>query len=167
MKKSAALSGSYSLSANQIGLPMSFFTIHKDVPYNEWLCEEALKANTEEGEAKASKDQTDFDFQMNPQYLLDPNDFEIFMNPKVIGETFSQEYQWEYCLSFPNVRCMVKRPLGIHVRYIDQNHDEIEQKLYDFHARMFLHELDHLEGKTMTHWSLSEGNIDVLPGYEV
>ena len=146
---------------------MSFFTIHKDVPYNEWLCEEALKANTEEGEAMAAKDQTDFDFQMNPQYLLDPNDFEIFMNPKVIGETFSQEYQWEYCLSFPNVRCMVKRPLGIHVRYIDQNHDEIEQKLYDFHARMFLHELDHLEGKTMTHWSLSEGNIDVLPRYEV
>jgi len=31
---------------------------------------------------------------------------------------------------------------------------------------MFLHELDHLEGKTMTHWSLSEGNIDVLHGYE-
>lgn len=61
---------------------------------------------------------------------------------------------------------MVKRPIGIHVRYLNENHDEIEQKLYDFHARMFLHEIDHLDGKTMTHWSLSEGNIDVLPGYE-
>lgn len=28
---SAALSGSYSLSANQIGLPVSMFTIHKQI----------------------------------------------------------------------------------------------------------------------------------------
>lgn len=41
---------------------MSFFTIHKNVPYNHWLCEEALKANTEEGEKQAEKLQNDFDF---------------------------------------------------------------------------------------------------------
>ena len=28
---------------------------------------------------------------------------------------------------------------------------------------MFLHELDHLKGKSMMHWNISEGNIDVLP----
>ena len=29
-----------------------------------------------------------------------------------------------------------------------------------------MHEVDHIEGKTMTHWKISEGNIDVLPGKE-
>ena len=35
----------------------------------------------------------------------------------------------------------------------------------DFSARVFLHELDHIEGRTMTHWKISEGNIDVITGY--
>jgi hypothetical protein len=43
LKMSAALSGSYSLSANQIGFPMSVFTIHKDIPYDQWLCKEAME----------------------------------------------------------------------------------------------------------------------------
>ena len=29
---------------------------------------------------------------------------------------------------------------------------------------MVLHEIDHLNGKSMTHWALSEGNIDVVRG---
>ena len=34
--------------------------------------------------------------------------------------------------------------------------------MQDFQARVFLHELDHIEGKTMMHWNISEGNIDIL-----
>jgi len=36
--------------------------------------------------------------------------------------------------------------------------------MYDFKARMFLHEYDHIMGRTMTHWRLSEGNIDIVEG---
>mmetsp|Transcript_13026 Transcript_13026/g.20207 ORF Transcript_13026/g.20207 Transcript_13026/m.20207 type:complete len:171 (-) Transcript_13026:23-535(-) len=61
---------------------------------------------------------------------------------------------------------MVHRPIGIQVQYLDEEGDEKEQKLFDFHARMFMHEMDHIDGRTMTHWSLSEGNIDVLSGFE-
>lgn len=50
--------------------------------------------------------------------------------------------------------------------YLDQEGDEIEEELYDFKARVFLHELDHINGRTMTHWRLSEGNIDVIHGQE-
>lgn len=57
---------------------------------------------------------------------------------------------------------MVKRPVGIEASYINENGEEIEEKIYDFKARMFLHELDHLNGKSMTHWSLSEGNIEIF-----
>lgn len=58
---------------------------------------------------------------------------------------------------------MVKRPVACDVSYINEKGDLIEDRLRDFKARVFLHELDHIDGKTMTHWRVSEGNIDVLP----
>jgi len=45
--------------------------------------------------------------------LLDINDYESFMNPKILKETTELVYDWEFCSSFPNIRCMVKRPTGI------------------------------------------------------
>ena len=32
----------------------------------------------------------------------------------------------------------------------------------DHKARVFLHELDHINGMAMTHWRLSEGKIDII-----
>lgn len=99
---------------------------------------------------------------LSSEYLLDPLDFQTFTNPRILGETVTQEHQWEFCLSFPNIRCMVKRPVGIHVSFLNDFGEEQDLKLFDFQARVFLHEMDHLEGKTMIHWNISEGNIDVL-----
>lgn len=96
-------------------------------------------------------------------YLLDPEDFETYINPKLLGSTAVHEHQWEYCLSFPQVRCMVRRPIGVEVSFINEKFEEVTQKLFDFRARVFMHELDHLNGRSMMHWKLSEGNIDILP----
>lgn len=54
--------------------------------------------------------------------------------------------------------------MGIRVSYLNIEGDEIEEELFDFKARVFLHELDHINGRTMTHWRLSEGNIDIIDG---
>lgn len=59
---------------------------------------------------------------------------------------------------------MVKRPTGIIVSYLDESGDDIERPFEKFNARVFLHELDHINGRTMTHWRISEGNIDILDG---
>ena len=61
------------------------------------------------------------------------------------------------------MRCMVRRPIGIEVQYIDEEFNDVTSMLYDFRARVFLHELDHVNGKAMMHWRLNEGNIDILP----
>ena len=50
--------------------------------------------------------------------------------------------------------------------YLDERGDEQESRFHDFAARVFLHEMDHVEGKTMTHWRVSEGNIDIIKGYQ-
>ena len=98
--------------------------------------------------------------------LLDANDFESYLNPKVLKETTENVYDWEYCSSFPNIRCMVRRPTGVLCSFIDENGDEVEKHLNNFAARMFLHELDHINGRMMTHWRISEGNIDILDGHQ-
>jgi len=94
--------------------------------------------------------------------LLDPSDFDVFINPKLHRTSVEHKYEWEHCLSFPSIRCMVKRPVACNVSYINEEGDLIEETIHDFKARVFLHELDHINGKTMTNWRVSEGNIDVL-----
>lgn len=95
--------------------------------------------------------------------LLDPADFDVYLNPRLHASSLEFRYEWEHCLSFPSIRCMVKRPKLAEVSYINEEGELVEDTLADFKARVFLHELDHVDGKTMTHWRVSEGNIDVLP----
>jgi peptide deformylase len=44
--------------------------------------------------------------------------------------------------------------------------DEIEEEIFNFRARVFLHNLDHVNGRTMTHWRLSEGNLDIIDDHK-
>jgi peptide deformylase len=95
---------------------------------------------------------------------LDPESYDIFINPRVTAETNDKEYAWEYSPSFPGIRAMVKRPIGIKVSYITEEGDEIEKEIYNFQARHWLHHLDYLNGRVMTHWRSSEGMIDIIDG---
>ena len=61
---------------------------------------------------------------------------------------------------------MIKRPQAVEVSYLNEHGEELEHIMQNFSARVFLHELDHIEGRTMTHWRISEGNIDIIPGNE-
>ena len=103
---------------------------------------------------------------MSADYLLRPEDYLTFMNPRLVSEPVSQMVEWEHCLSFPGVRCMVKRPNAIVTNYLDEQGTEHERKMRDFSARVFLHELDHINGRTMTNWRISEGQIDIIEGKE-
>lgn len=99
---------------------------------------------------------------MPKDYLLETSDFEVMINPQIHAQTKIEEFDWEYCLSFPGIRCMVRRPRHLEVSYLNEQGDEVERVLDEFEARVFLHELDHINGRTMTHWRASEGNIDVI-----
>lgn len=99
-------------------------------------------------------------------FLLKPEDYDIYMNPIITAETNAQQYDWEYCLSFPGLRSMVKRPVSIEVSFLDEKGNEKEERFDCFKARVFMHELDHLNGQSMTHWRVSEGNIEVIDGKE-
>jgi len=68
-------------------------------------------------------------------------------NPKIIsstGETSSEEG----CLSFPGIFLQIKRPLNIEVEYQNAQGETVRTKLTGLTARIFLHEYDHMMGKT-------------------
>ena len=64
---------------------MSIFTMHKSIPLNQWIAEEA----------QTRKDKMDYKFESaneNYDYILNPNDYEAFINPRLVGETVTHEH---------------------------------------------------------------------------
>jgi len=70
------------------------------------------------------------------------------INPLVTEVSTNQVEMMEGCLSFPGLFMKVKRPDIVGVKYLDTQQKECIIKLEGFHARVFLHEYDHLQGIT-------------------
>jgi peptide deformylase len=70
-------------------------------------------------------------------------------NPKVIS-TEGEAHMAEGCLSFPLLQLRVTRPKKINVEYQDWNGEKHTATFDGITARVFLHELDHMEGIVYT-----------------
>lgn len=68
------------------------------------------------------------------------------INPCILAHSETQVAGWEGCLSVPDQRAQVQRYQEIEVEYCDRTGALHKQVLTDFVARIFQHELDHLEG---------------------
>lgn len=70
----------------------------------------------------------------------------VFVDPKIIKKEGAEAAE-EGCLSFPGLIFTVTRPQKITVEYINENNERCEMECEGFHARVILHESDHLNGK--------------------
>ncbi|HEY9907217.1 MAG TPA: peptide deformylase [Thermosynechococcaceae cyanobacterium] len=68
------------------------------------------------------------------------------LNPRILSHADDSVKGWEGCLSVPGLRGFVPRRSAIAVEYIDRTGKVQQQELSDFVARIFQHELDHLDG---------------------
>lgn len=85
----------------------------------------------------------------NPRYPKAPNMSPlVLINPKIIDTGDSKVWDWEGCLSVPGLRGRIERPDWVHVQYLDIQGDTQNIQFEGFVARIFLHEFDHLIGKT-------------------
>jgi peptide deformylase len=71
---------------------------------------------------------------------------EAVINPEIISRSGETVRDWEGCLSIPGIRGLVPRHRWIEVRYISRAGNVEERRFSDFIARIFQHELDHLNG---------------------
>jgi peptide deformylase len=70
------------------------------------------------------------------------------VNPRIIEEEGEERCE-EGCLSFPGIYEEISRPLRIRVQYQDEAGDEYDEVIDGFLARVFSHEIDHLDAKLM------------------
>ena len=68
------------------------------------------------------------------------------INPEILSFSKEKEKDWEGCLSIPGIRGLVPRHKSIRVKYLTRDGKEVESEFSDFIARIFQHELDHLNG---------------------
>jgi len=67
-------------------------------------------------------------------------------NPRIVDSSQETIVMEEGCLTYPGLFVKVKRPRRIKVRYADPNGNVITQTFDGMTARVFQHELDHLNG---------------------
>jgi peptide deformylase len=71
----------------------------------------------------------------------------VFVNPEIIDESVEDEPFEEGCLSIPDLRAEVYRPVSVTVTARDANFEPFTLKADGLMARVIQHELDHLDGK--------------------
>jgi len=78
----------------------------------------------------------------------------VMFNPKVLKMAAAEQTRKEGCLSFPDTLIEIPRAKWIKVQFRDINWEKRTLRFSGLEARCVLHEIDHLNGKTM---------LDVMP----
>ncbi len=70
----------------------------------------------------------------------------VLVNPKIIKQSKEKEYGYEGCLSFHGLRAEAVRSVWVEVEYYDETGKKQREKAEGFFAKVFQHEIDHLNG---------------------
>ena len=84
----------------------------------------------------------------NPRYPgQTPIPLTIVVNPSLIEHSDETEGGWEGCLSVPDLRGVVPRWKRVVVKGVNRHGHPVQFEAEGFFARVFQHEIDHLNGK--------------------
>jgi len=83
----------------------------------------------------------------------------VLVNPRIKQSSDNKVWEWEGCLSVPGLRGRIERPDWVDVAYFNREGKTQNIKLEGFVARIFLHEFDHLMGKTWLDHIINTENI--------
>lgn len=79
-------------------------------------------------------------------FAIKANPIIVCFNPKIVDESDDIVLLEEGCLSYPGLFVKIKRPEVIKVRYWEPNGNVVTTKFQGLTARVYMHELDHLNG---------------------
>lgn len=103
----------------------------------------------------------------NPRYPTAPEMAPTAMiNPTIVNHSTDMEKGWEGCLSVPGIRGLVPRYTAIQVEYTGRDGCLYQQELTHFVARIFQHELDHLNGLVFLDRVECPGDLMTEPDYQ-
>lgn len=76
----------------------------------------------------------------------DDSPLRVLVNPMVEPQPGELIYDWEGCLSIPELRGLVPRHPAVRVHALDRDGGHVDYIARDFEARIIQHEFDHLSG---------------------
>ena len=79
--------------------------------------------------------------------IQDGEEVKTYINPRIVHKSRKKHTDEEGCLSLPGIFFDVKRPSSIEVEVQTQKGKSVRIKAEGLTARIFQHEIDHLEGK--------------------
>ncbi len=77
-------------------------------------------------------------------------DLRLYINPEIVSSSAEEAEWYEGCFSTSRVCGLVTRPVKIKIRALTKEGKEIEEEHSGYTARIFQHEIDHLNGKEFT-----------------
>jgi peptide deformylase len=86
----------------------------------------------------------------------------VLINPEIIKTSPELEEDQEGCLSIPSYAGLIKRHSAITVKGLNRGGKEVRIKATGFLARVFQHEIDHLDGVLFTDRLESSDKLIVL-----
>lgn len=98
------------------------------------------------------------------------SNLQVFINPEIVFFSNEKEEWYEGCYSTDRVCGIVKRPIKIKLHALNLNGKSIEQEYTGYTARIFQHEIDHLNGKEFITHITDDSNLhwveeDEFPKY--
>ncbi|OGY58900.1 MAG: peptide deformylase [Candidatus Colwellbacteria bacterium RIFCSPHIGHO2_12_FULL_43_12] len=124
----------------------SFFDFkkHKKTEINELI--RTMKTAMEKAEGIGlSANQINLDMRVFVAKV--ENKFYAIFNPQIVKKSVSEIVAEEGCLSVPQLYGEVFRPERITISGYDKNAKKLKIKAWGLLARVFQHEIDHLDGK--------------------
>lgn len=79
-------------------------------------------------------------------FVMKTNPDVVCFNPRIVDSTGDTVVLEEGCLSYPGLILKVKRPKAVRVRFTLKNRETVTMKFEGMTARIFQHEMDHLDG---------------------
>ncbi len=79
---------------------------------------------------------------------FEETDRRVYINPEILSADGVQESE-EGCLSLPGIFCNIKRPNIVTIKATNLEGEVFEQTAEGLAARIFMHEMDHLEGRLL------------------
>ncbi len=92
------------------------------------------------------------------------DDPKAVFNPEIVESDGEWVYE-EGCLSIPGLYVEIARPKQVHLRGVDVDGNPVEWEADELEARMFQHELDHLNGVLMFDRMTAEQRREAMAEY--
>jgi peptide deformylase len=92
----------------------------------------------------------------------DEDEIKVCINPRIISVSEDMEEAVEGCLSLPGIGVPVNRHLSLELEYSDLSGETLRLEVEGWLARVFQHEIDHLEGKLILDRTDRESRVEAL-----